>query len=75
MRRLSKQFYSDLKSGLLAPLGNRVRADHGLCLEIRDDAVNVPAWIPRVSGGRRGDVYPTKKARISAGFGGAGDEI
>ncbi len=41
MRELSEQFLADLREGLLAPLCERVLADHSLCLEIRDEYVNI----------------------------------
>jgi hypothetical protein len=41
MRGLSQQFLADLREGILAPIGERVIQDRSLCLEIRDDCVNV----------------------------------
>ena len=41
MRGLSQQFMDDLNTGVLAALRERVLADRSLCLEIRDDYVNV----------------------------------
>jgi hypothetical protein len=41
MRGLSTQFLDDLQQGVLAPLRNRVAADRSLCLEIRDNCVNI----------------------------------
>ena len=41
MRGLSRRFLEDLNSGLLAPIRDRVKADHSLCLEIREEKVNV----------------------------------
>lgn len=41
MRKLSDQFMYDLQEGFLAPLLQRVKADHTLCLEIRKDYINV----------------------------------
>lgn len=40
-RGLSEEFFSDLKDGFLVPLRKRVDADKSLCLELRDDYVNV----------------------------------
>ncbi len=40
-RGLSEEFFSDLHAGFLAPLRQRVIADKSLCLELRDDCVNV----------------------------------
>lgn len=41
MRGLSERFMVALGDGLLAPLRERVIADRSLCLEIRDDYVNI----------------------------------
>ena len=41
MRRLSSQFMNDLNTGFLAPFRDRVIADRSLCLEIREDYVNI----------------------------------
>lgn len=41
MRRLSPQFMDDLDTGFLAPFRDRVIADRSLCLEIREDYVNI----------------------------------
>lgn len=41
MRGLSDEFMHDLQQGLLAPLRKRVIADQSLCLEIRQDYVNI----------------------------------
>lgn len=40
-RGLSKEFLSDLTTGFLSPLRDRVCADKSLCLELRDDYLNV----------------------------------
>lgn len=40
-RGLSPQFLNDLQTGLLSPLRIRVRADRSLCLELREDYVNI----------------------------------
>ena len=40
-RGLSNRFIADLKEGLLVALLDRVRADRSLCLEIREDYVNI----------------------------------
>lgn len=40
-RGLSPEFFSALQSGELAPIVERVRADRTLCLEIREDSINV----------------------------------
>lgn len=40
-RRLSPSFLNDLKMGLLAPILQRVKSDSTLCLEIRDEAINI----------------------------------
>jgi len=40
-RRLSDQFMAGLKEGWLHPLLDRVKADRTLCLEIREDYVNI----------------------------------
>lgn len=40
-RGLSPEFLSDLQGGLLAPLRERVVRDRSLCLELREDYVNV----------------------------------
>ena len=40
-RRLSEQFLSDLKEGFLTALLERVKTDRSLCLEIREDYVNI----------------------------------
>jgi hypothetical protein len=40
-RGLSERFLSDLKDGFLAALLERVKADRSLCLEIREDYVNI----------------------------------
>jgi len=40
-RRLSDRFMADLTEGVLRPLLDRVRADRTLCLEIREDYVNI----------------------------------
>jgi len=41
LRRLSNDFMSDLGSGLLQPVLQRVKADTTLCLEIRNDYINI----------------------------------
>jgi hypothetical protein len=41
MRGLSQRFMNDLREGVLAPLRNRVLADRSLCLEIREEYVNI----------------------------------
>ena len=41
MRGLSQRFIDDLSTGVLAPLRDRVLADRSLCLEIREDYVNI----------------------------------
>lgn len=41
MRRISEDFISDLKSGLLQPILERVRKDNTLMLSIRDGHINV----------------------------------
>ncbi len=41
MRGLSQRFMNDLIEGVLAPLRYRVLADRSLCLEIREDYVNI----------------------------------
>jgi len=41
MRGLKEQFIIDLKTGILAPFGKAVLADTTLCLEIRDNYVNI----------------------------------
>ena len=41
MRRLSGAFMDDLAQGVLSPLRDRVLADRSLCLEIRDDYLNI----------------------------------
>jgi len=41
MRGLSKKFMNDLNEGILTPLRRRVLADRSLCLEIREDYVNI----------------------------------
>jgi hypothetical protein len=40
-RGLSIPFFEDLRSGILTPLIERVLKDHSLCLEIRDDYINI----------------------------------
>lgn len=40
-RQLSPSFLNDLKMGLLAPILHRVKSDSTLCLEIRDEAINI----------------------------------
>jgi len=40
-RRLSDQFMAGLKEGWLRPLLDRVKADRTLCLEIREDYINI----------------------------------
>lgn len=40
-RGLSNTFMAALKTGILAPLLDRVKADRTLCLEIRDDYLNI----------------------------------
>lgn len=40
-RGLSPEFFEDLKGGLLAPLRERVVQDQSLCLELREDYINV----------------------------------
>jgi hypothetical protein len=40
-RRLSEGFLSDLKDGFLLPLLERVKTDRSLCLEIRENYVNI----------------------------------
>lgn len=39
--RLSDQFLGDLKEGILNPLIDRVKSDPTLCLEIREDYINI----------------------------------
>lgn len=41
MRGLSKKFLDDLKQGFLNPLLKRVIVDSSLCMEIRDDYINI----------------------------------
>ncbi len=41
MRGLNENFLNDLKEGLLAPFTQRVKSDHSLCLEIRENYVNI----------------------------------
>ena len=41
MRGLSQRFLDDLGGGILGPIRNRVVADGSLCLEIRDESVNI----------------------------------
>ena len=41
MHGLSRQFMDDLQEGMLATIKDRVLADHTLCLEIREDYVNI----------------------------------
>ena len=40
-RGLSPDFLADLQGGLLAPLRERVARDQSLCLELREDYINV----------------------------------
>lgn len=40
-RRLGDRFIADLKGGVLGPLLDRVKADGTLCLEIREDYLNI----------------------------------
>ncbi|AKV04398.1 hypothetical protein AKJ09_11061 [Labilithrix luteola] len=40
-RGLSPDFFADLEGGLLAPLRERVERDRTLCLELREDYINV----------------------------------
>ena len=41
MRSLEPSFLSDLHSGILAPLAEKVRSDSSLCLELRGSRINV----------------------------------
>ena len=41
MRALSQRFLDDLREGILTPIRDRVLQDRSLCLEIRDDYVNI----------------------------------
>lgn len=41
MRGLSEDFMDELLNGVLRPLRERVRRDHTLCLEIRDEYINI----------------------------------
>lgn len=41
MRGLSQRFMDDLNTGVLGPLRDRVLADRSLCLEIREDYINI----------------------------------
>ena len=41
MRGLSQKFIDDLSAGILAPLRDRVLVDRSVCLEIREDYVNI----------------------------------
>ena len=40
-RGLSPKFLDDLQSGLLSPLRRRVRADRSLCIELRENYINI----------------------------------
>ena len=40
-RGLSPEFLADLQGGLLAPIRERVARDQSLCLELREDYINV----------------------------------
>lgn len=40
-RRLSKEFLSDIKSGVLAPLLDAVNDDTTLCIQIREEGINI----------------------------------
>ena len=52
MRGLNQKFINDLSAGILAPLLERVVADRSVCLEIREDYINVvsPLLLPPVEG-------------------------
>lgn len=41
MRGLRQKFMNDLSEGVLAPLRDRVLADRSLCLEIRENYINI----------------------------------
>lgn len=41
MRQISQRFIEDLKSGVLAPFLEMVKVDDALCLEIRNDYINI----------------------------------
>ena len=41
MRGLDQSFVDDLQTGLLAPFLQRVQCDHTICLEIREQYVNL----------------------------------
>jgi len=53
-RKLSPKFIVDLKSGVLAPLLNRIKEDQTLLLAIREDYINI-----YYRGGNLLKVYPT----------------
>jgi hypothetical protein len=41
MRVLSKEFFSDFQQGILKPFLTRVNEDHSLCIELRDNYLNI----------------------------------
>ena len=53
MRGLNPQFLSDLQSGRLAPILERVQLDQTLCIELRDDYLNVYPDVADACGFRR----------------------